>query len=136
MIVAQKLVQEVNSFIRYKSLVLGINEAVPRLPLESAQNIVVLGVELNIVLVKIVEELIGSQDLGNLNQLIGVALAMEEGLLAEDHGRKHGAQAPHVEAVVILLKVYQQLGALEVARRHANVVFGTGVVELGETPIN
>lgn len=105
MIITQELVQEVNSFVGHKPLVLGIDKAVPRLPLESAKNVVVLGVQLDIVLVKIVEELVGSEDLGDLHQLVGIALAMEERLLAEDHGGKHGTQTPHVKAVIILLEV-------------------------------
>jgi len=48
---------------------------------------------------------------------------MEERLLLEDHASEHAAQRPHVEGVVVLLEVYQQLGALEVPGRHAHVVF-------------
>lgn len=61
---------------------------------------------------------------------------MEEGLLAEDHGRKHGPQAPHVKAVVVFLEVNQQLRTLEITRSNADVVLSAGVVELSQTPVN
>lgn len=61
---------------------------------------------------------------------------MEEWLAAEDHGCEHGTQRPHVERVVILLVVDEQLRALEVAGGDADVVLGAGVVKFSETPIN
>lgn len=61
---------------------------------------------------------------------------MEEWLLAKDHGREHGAETPHVQTVVVLLEINQQLWTLEVAGRDADVVLGAGVVELGKTPID
>jgi hypothetical protein len=41
----------------------------------------------------------------DLHQLVCVIVAIEKGLLAKDHGGKHAAQAPHVQAVVVLLCV-------------------------------
>lgn len=61
---------------------------------------------------------------------------MEEWLLAEDHGGEHGSQTPHVEAVIVLLEIDQKLRTLEVSGGNSDVVFGTGVVELGQAPIN
>lgn len=61
---------------------------------------------------------------------------MEEGLFAKDHGGKHSTQTPHVETVVILLKVDQKLGSFEIARCHANVVFRSRMVKLGQPPID
>ena len=61
---------------------------------------------------------------------------MEEGLLAEDHGCEHGAQTPHVQAVIVLLEVDQQFWALEVTGRDSNIVFRARVVEFGETPVD
>lgn len=87
----------------------------PWLLLEAAENVVVLRVELNLVLVDVLKQLICAEDLCNLNQLVGVALTMEKGLFAEDHGGEHGAQAPHVQAVVVLLEINQQLWAFKVS---------------------
>lgn len=135
-VVAQQLVQKVDGFVGDEPLVLRRDEAVPGLLLETAENVVVLGVELNLVLVEVLKELVSAEHLGNLDELIGVALAMEEGLLAEDHGREHGTETPHVEAVVVFLKVDQQLRALKVTGSDSHVIFGGGVVEFGQTPVD
>ena len=87
----------------------------PGLLLEAAENVVVLRVELNLVFVNILKQLICAEDLCDLNKLVGVALTVEEGLFAEDHGRKHGSQTPHVQAVVVLLEIDQQLWAFKVS---------------------
>ena len=118
MVVSQQLVKEVNGFVTNEALVLRVHKAVPGFLLESAEDVVVLGVELYLVLVQVVKKVVGAQNLGNLDQLVRVAVAMEKRLLAEDHRGKHGAKAPHVEAVVVLLKVDEQLGAFEVAGRN------------------
>lgn len=135
-VVAEKLVKEVDGLVGNKALVLRRDEAVPGLLLEAAENVVVLGIELNLVFVEVLKELVGAKDLSNLDKLIGVALAVEEGFFAENHRGKHGTETPHVEAVVIFLEVDQQLGALKVAGCDANVVFGSRVVELGKAPID
>ena len=61
---------------------------------------------------------------------------MEEGLLAKNHGCKHGTQGPQIERVVVLLVVYKQFGALEIAGSNTDIVLGSGVVELGQAPVN
>lgn len=108
----------------------------PRLLLEPAQDIVVLGVKLDLVLVEVVEEVIGTKDLCDLDKLIRVAAAVEERLLSEDHRGKHGTQAPHVQAVIVFLEVDKQFRPFEVAGGNTNVVLGPGVVELSETPVD
>lgn len=135
-VVAQQLVEEVDGFVGDEPLVLRCDEAMPGLLLESTEDVVVLGVELYFVLVEVLEQLIGAEDLGDLNELIRVALAVEEGLLAEDHGGKHGSQTPHVEAVVVFLEVNQQLGSLEIPRRDSDVVLCGRVVEFSQTPVD
>ena len=47
-----------------------------------------------------------------------------------DHTREHAAERPHVERVVVLLEVDEELRPLEVSRRDADVVLGVRVVEL------
>ena len=61
--------------------------------------------------------------LGDAHELIIIVGPMEEGLLLEDHTGKHAAEGPHVQGVVVLLEVHQQLGALKVPGCHAHVVF-------------
>lgn len=105
MIVPQQLVEEVDGLVADEALVLGVDEAMPGLLLEAAQDVVVLRVKLDLVLVEIVEKVVGAEHLCDLDELVGVAVAVEEGLLAEDHRGKHGAETPHVQAVVVLLEI-------------------------------
>lgn len=105
MVITQQLVKEIDGFVRDKSLVLRCHKAVPRLLLEVAQDVIVLCVQFNLILVKVVEEVVGSEDLGNLDKLIRIAVAVEKGLFPEDHGSEHSSQTPHVEAVIILLEI-------------------------------
>lgn len=136
MVITQKLVQEINSIVADEPLVLCVDEAVPALLGEAAENVVILSIELNVVLVKVVEKVLSAENLCNLDQLIRIAVSVEEGFLAEDHGGKHGAKRPHVERVVVLLEVDEQFGALEVARRNAHIILCASVVELSKAPIN
>ena len=69
--------------------------------------------------------------LGDLHKLVVVVVPVEEGLLTEDHAREHAPERPHIQRVVVVLEVHEQLGALEVARRDAHVVLAAGHVELG-----
>jgi len=69
----------------------------------------------------------------NLDQLVVVVVAVEKGLLTEDHAREHAAERPHVKRVIVVLQVDQQLGALEVARGNANL---KQKQKKGTTPVN
>ena len=51
------------------------------------------------------EEGVCAEHTRNLDELVVVVVAVEERLALEDEGGKHAAQAPHVEAVVVLLEV-------------------------------
>lgn len=93
-------------------------------------------VQLDVVAIEILEQIIRSQNFGDFDQLIGVAVAVEERFLSEDHGRKHGAQGPHVERVVVLLEIHQEFWSLEVTRCHSHVVFGVLMIKLSQTPID
>lgn len=79
----------------------------PILPRESPEDVVVLSVELNVVSVKILKQIVRSENLCNLHQLIGIAVPVEEGLLSKDHRSEHGSQRPHVERVIVFLKIDQ-----------------------------
>lgn len=92
MVVTQELIEEVDGLITDKPLILGGDERMPGLAGKARKNLVVLRVQLNIVLVQIFEELFSSEDLGNLHQLVRVAVTVKEGLLPEDHGSEHGSQ--------------------------------------------
>lgn len=108
----------------------------PGLLREAPNNVVVLGIKLYLVLVQVVEEVIGAENLGDFHKLIRIALAVEKGLLPEYHGRKHCSETPHIQAVVVLLEINEQLGTLEVSTRHTYVILGSRVVEFCQSPVD
>jgi hypothetical protein len=108
----------------------------PRLAREARENVIILRVQLDVVLVQVLKELLGSENLSNLDQLVGVAVSVEERLLAENHGCEHSTQRPHIQRIVVFLEVNQQLGTLEVPRSNTDVVFRALVVEFSQTPVN
>lgn len=114
-VVAQKLVKEIDSLITDEALILGGDERAPRLAGEAREDLIVLRVEFDIVLVQVLEELLGTENLSNLYQLVRIAVAVEERLLAEDHRRKHRAQGPHVQGIIVFLEIDEQLRAFEIA---------------------
>lgn len=136
MVIAQELVQEINGLLADEPLVFSVDEAMPGLAGEAREDFIVLRIQLDLVLVQVLKQLLGTKDLGNLDQLVGVAVAVEEGLFAEDHRRKHRSQGPHVERVVVLLEIHQQFRALEVARCDSHIVLGAFVIELSQSPID
>lgn len=153
MIVTQKLVEEINGLVANESLILGIDKSMPALLGESAENVVVLSIEFDVVLVEVVEKVFRAKDFGDFDQLVTVAVPVEEWLLPKNHACKHSAQRPHVQAIVVLLKVDQQLGTLEVPAsvkisdsaqsslelanlRDSDVVLGPCMVKFRQTPVN
>jgi hypothetical protein len=114
MIVSEQFVEKVESIVTDEPLVLCVHEAVPVLFGEPAEDVVVLGVELNIIFVQILKKIICAQDFRYLHQLIRIAIAVEKGFLSEDHRRKHGSEGPHVQRIVVFLKVDKELRAFEV----------------------
>mmetsp|Transcript_12929 Transcript_12929/g.36903 ORF Transcript_12929/g.36903 Transcript_12929/m.36903 type:complete len:382 (-) Transcript_12929:17-1162(-) len=135
-IIPQELGHKVNGFLRHQVLILRRDELLPRLLRVTAQDAIEVGVQFKIVSVKVVEQLFGAEDLGNLHELVVVVMAVEEGLLAEDHPGEHAAQTPHVEGIVVLLQIDEELRAFEVTRGNADVVLSAGVVELRQTPVD
>lgn len=69
-VISQQLVQEFDGVVCDKTLVLGCDKAMPGLLLETAKDVVVLRIQFNLVLVEVVEELVGSKNFGNLDQLV------------------------------------------------------------------
>ena len=136
MVISQELVKEVNCFLADKSLVIGIDKRVPGLPGKTGEYFVILGIKFDIVLVQVFKELLGAQNLGDLDQLVRVTGSMEERFFAENHGGEHRAKRPHIQGVVVLLEVNEQFRALEISRRNSHVVLRSLVVEFGKTPVN
>jgi len=136
MVVSEQLIQKINGIVTDKALIVRVDKRVPWLLRIPAKNVVVLGIQLDVVLVKVVEQIFRPENLGNLDQLVRITVPVEKWLPSKDHRREHGAQRPHVERVVVLLEVDEQLRSFEVSRRNTDVVLGSGVVELGKAPID
>ena len=106
-------------------------------------------------------QLVRTDDLDNLEQLVLIVAPAEEVFAAENlvsgrrqecmdvaatkrnggcsgthHRREDAADAPYVQAVVVVLVPDEELGALVVPRRDANVELRAWVVELGEAPVD
>jgi hypothetical protein len=135
-VVTQQFVQKVDSLVAHKALVFRGDEAVPLLLGEPPNDVVVLGVKFYLVLVQVVEEVVGAEYFGDFDKLIRVALPVEEWLLSEDHRREHGSKTPHVQTVVVLLEINEQLWALEISTRHTYVILGSRMIELGQAPVD
>lgn len=70
MVISKQLVQEINGIIAYESLIVGVDERVPGLFRVPTEYVIVLCIEFNVVLVEIIEQVFGSEDLGNLDELV------------------------------------------------------------------
>ena len=114
-----------------------------------SEEFIILGVKGYIVLFEILIESLGTQNLGDLHQLVVVIVPVEEWLFTEDlptnkvspgteditggthHRGEHASITPHVQAIVVLLEVHKKFRALEVARCYPHIVFRLRVVKLG-----
>ena len=101
-----------------------------------SEDIVVVAIESHIVFFDVGEEIVSAENLGDLDKLIEVILALEEWLLLEDHTGEHATKGPDVEGVVVSLQVDQKLWALEVPGGDSHVVLLLGMIKFSETPID
>lgn len=97
MVVTQHLAKQVDGLLSDQLVVSRGDELVPGLAWVVAQDVVVVRVQLHVVLLNIGEQLVSTKHLRDLHQLVVVVLALEEGLLLEDHTGEHAAQGPNVE---------------------------------------
>mmetsp|Transcript_14484 Transcript_14484/g.54680 ORF Transcript_14484/g.54680 Transcript_14484/m.54680 type:complete len:214 (+) Transcript_14484:214-855(+) len=132
----EKLGHEIHRLFICNVRVPRANELGPGLLREVAEERLESRVKLQIISVEVLVQLVRSEDLRNLHQLVVVVGSVEEGLLPEDHSGKHAAQAPHVQGVVILAEIHEQLGSLEVPARDSDVVLSPWVIELREAPVD
>mmetsp|Transcript_10761 Transcript_10761/g.16051 ORF Transcript_10761/g.16051 Transcript_10761/m.16051 type:complete len:226 (+) Transcript_10761:492-1169(+) len=100
------------------------------------QHRINMRIQFQIVLVNVIEQLLGTQNSGYLHQLIIIVMPMKKRLFTENHSSKHASQTPHIQRVIVLLQVNQQLRPLEVARSHPDIVLPSGVIELSQPPID
>ena len=92
-----------------------VREFAPLLLWVLTQDIVIVAIQSNIVLVKINKQIVCSQNLGNLNQLIVVIFTLEEWFFLENHTSEHASKRPDIKGVIVGLKINQEFWALEVS---------------------
>ena len=85
--------------------ILAVDELAPWLSSVASQQAFELRVQIKLVLFQVHLEVVRAHDLGNLDQLVVIIVAVEERLSFKDHGRKHAAQGPQVQRVVVVLQV-------------------------------
>jgi hypothetical protein len=83
-VVSEQLVEEINGVGRRKPLIVRRDEARPRLPRVAPQLVVKVRREREVVFVEIRHQPVGPQHLGDLDELVVVVLALEEGFFLED----------------------------------------------------
>lgn len=132
-------------------MVIAGDKLVPGLAHVSAQNVVVFRRKNDRVLFSVSEKLLRAENAGNLDQLVVIVVAVEEGLFAKDlshililshsafytapplttyHACKHAAITPHIQAVIVFLKVDQELRSLEISGCNTDVILCSCVIEL------
>jgi hypothetical protein len=131
------LAEEIKSLGVSEVLVGGSDELGPRLGSEVAKLSIKVRIKSRkLILGHVLADRSGADNLGDLNELIVVITAVEEGVGHEDHASEHATERPDIKRVVIILHVDKKLGTLEVTRSNANVVLGVRVVELSKSPID
>lgn len=137
-VVSQHLAQQVESLVRHQMIVLRIDKFAPRLTWDriGRQQVFVVRVQRQSILVQVRVKFLRAEHLRNLHELVVVVAALEERLSFEYHASEHAAQRPNIERVVVGLQVDKQLGSLEVARGHADIVLLARMVELSQAPVD
>lgn len=67
----------------------------------------VLFIQLDAIFIQIGKQIIRAQHFGNLDELVVVVVAMEKGLLSENHACKHTTKTPQIQAIVVFLEIHQ-----------------------------
>lgn len=70
MVISEELVQEINSLGSYEALVVRVDKALPRFLGKSAEYIVILSIEFDVVSIQVLKEFIRTKDLCDLHQLV------------------------------------------------------------------
>lgn len=105
MVVDEHLRQEVEGVLAAEGLILGFDELVPGLHWHFSEHLDELLIELEVILLHIFVKVVGSKNLGDLHELVSVAIPHEEGLFLEDHRGEHGSSGPNVQGVVVVVVI-------------------------------
>ena len=89
MVISQQLVKKIDCIVTDESLVLCIHKTMPILLGKPPKYVIVLSIKLDIVFVKILKQVVSAEHFGDLDELIGIAVSMEEGFFSEDHRGEH-----------------------------------------------
>ena len=81
-------------------------------------------------------EVLRAHRVNYLDQLIVVVRALEEGVHFKEETSEGASHSPHIQRVVVLLVLDEQLGAFVVAGGHTHVVVILGLVKVGQPPID
>ena len=92
-----------------------VYKLVPWFLLVHSKDVIIVTVKGHVIFLNIVEKVICSKNLGNLNKLIVVVFSLEERLFLKDHTGKHTAKRPNIQRVIVGLQVNKQLWTLEVS---------------------
>ena len=69
-VISQQLVQEVYCLRTNEPLIIGVDEALPAFLRESAENVIVLLIQLDVIFVEVFKQIICAEDFRNLDKLI------------------------------------------------------------------
>ena len=84
----------------------------------------------------VVQQCLRSHDINDFHQLVIVVLSLEESVHFKHEASEGAADCPHVEGVIVLLVLDEELGALVVARCDTHIIFLLGLVEICEAPVD
>jgi len=114
-----------------------IDELLPGFLLKVEQVFLLVLAQLDVLkTIDILVNFLRANYLCNLDELIIIVSATEEGLLCKNHPSKHAASAPNVKRVVIVVVAEKQFGRFEVPAGDTHVESLRGLVEVSQTPIN
>lgn len=143
MVILKHSAQEIKCVFSTQSLVIGFDEFRPWLGSVLTYKFVIVIIKSHIILFQILEKSLSSEDLTNLYQLISVTITHEERLFFENlclwknyHRGKHSTCWPHIEGIIVVVVVNQQLWSFEISWGDSYVVVLSHMIKLCQSPID
>lgn len=84
----------------------------------------------------VVQQGLGSHDVHDFHKLVIVVLSLKESVHFEHEASERAANCPHVERVIVLFVLDEELGALVIARCDTHIIFLLRLVEICEAPVD
>jgi hypothetical protein len=79
------------------------------------QLVVIVGVKFNAVLLTVIDNFFGADQLSNLEELILIVYSFEQGLPEKSHTAQHTAHTPDVQGIVIVTVPNKKFRGLEIS---------------------